>query len=99
MAPTRLHPIYFRFPFETEDDVEIVPPAGYRLQAAPQDMPATEVDQMRYSTSAEMRGGSLLLHRDFVLKALLSPPDNYPKFRSFFEAVRSGDARQVVLVH
>jgi hypothetical protein len=99
VAPSRIHPIYFDFPFQTEDEMQIVPPAGYRVQAAPEDTSATQVDNMRYSTSAEMRDGALVLHRDFVLNALLSRPANYPKFREFYEAVRTGDARQVVLVH
>ncbi len=40
VAATRVHPVYYRYPFSNEDEVQVALPAGFHLQGAPDAWPA-----------------------------------------------------------
>jgi hypothetical protein len=100
VAAKRVHPIYFAYPFKTEDELRIVLPAGYRQQGAPETWPAAkEGNTLAYSISADSNDGALVIRRDITVSTLFSSRDSYGKFRDFYESVRAGDEHKVVLEH
>lgn len=93
----RVQPIYFEYPYEKDEDVTIELPAGWKVDSVP---PAQSKDGhvVAYSTRAENGADSLHLTRKLTVNILLMEAKYYPALRNFFEAVRTGDEQQIVLL-
>ncbi len=98
IAPNREHPIYFVYPFTTEDELEIALPAGFRVQSVPAARSSSD-GALGYATSIESREGVVSIRRSLRHDVLLAKQTQYPRFRSFYELVRTGDQEQLVLAH
>jgi hypothetical protein len=92
----RVHPIYFDFPSEKEDDVSISLPLGWEVSSLPPPQ-NQDVHVVLYSLKAENDKGTLRLTRKLNLSILLLDPKYYSALRNFFQVVRTGDEEQVVL--
>ena len=93
----RVHPIYFQYPFEKNDDVTIALPVGWQVSSLP---PAKKQDGngvVLYELKAENDKSALHLRRKLKVDLLLLEQKYYPALRNFFQVVRSGDEEQVVL--
>jgi hypothetical protein len=92
----RVHPIYFRFPFEKVDDITIDLPASWQVQTLPkpqnQDSPV-----LAYTLQTENKVNSIHLSRKVLVDILLLDTKYYPAIRNFFQVVRTGDEEQIVL--
>jgi hypothetical protein len=92
----RVHPIYFRFPFEKMDDITIDLPASWQVQTLPkpqnQDSPV-----LAYTLQTENKVNSIHLSRRVLVDILLLDTKYYPAIRNFFQVVRTGDEEQIVL--
>jgi hypothetical protein len=93
---SRVHPIYFEFPFQRSDDVTIDMPLGWQISTVPQ-IKKLDLKAIVYSLDANNESGSLHLKRTLDVDALLIPVDDYPKLRRIFQLVRSDDEEQVIL--
>jgi transglutaminase-like putative cysteine protease len=94
---TRVHPIYFNFPYQTVDDITIELPENMQLSSLPQ--PRTlDRKTLVYSESAERKNSSLLLHRDVLVYLTVVNVKFYDSIQDFFQTVRNGDEEQVILV-
>jgi hypothetical protein len=93
---TREQPIYFEFPFTTEDEIEIVLPAGLKLQSAPARQVSPDA-ALKYTTRVEPGEGSVSIHRSLAHNLMLALQSQYPRVKGFYELVRSGDQDQVIL--
>ena len=92
----RVHPIYFEFPFEKDDDVTIALPLGWKIGSLPQ--PAGLDRQAAiYSLKVEKSENTIHLTRKLSIDMLLVDTKYYTALRSFFQVVRTGDEEQVVL--
>lgn len=93
----RVQPIYFEYPYEKDEDITIELPAGWKVDSVP---PAQNKDGhvVAYSTRAENGTGSLHLTRKLNVGILLMEAKYYPALRNFFQAVRTGDEQQIVLL-
>jgi hypothetical protein len=92
----REHPIYFRYPFIADDELEITLPEGFRVQ----DSPARQVSpdaSLKYVTSVESKTGMISIRRSLTHNLLLAKQNQYQRVKSFYELVRSADQEQVVL--
>jgi hypothetical protein len=94
---TRLHPIYFGYPYEVEDEVRIEYPAGYRLEHTPPSTRPSPEPLLNYSARVEDQAGVLVLRRGLVAGVLTASALNYSRFRDFYQTVRGGDEQQIVL--
>jgi len=92
----RVHPIYFQFPFQREDDVTIELPSGWQIANLP---PSQKKDRGRvvYTSDAKDEKGALRLHRTLSLDLMLLNAENYPALQHFFQEVRTLDEQQVLL--
>ncbi len=92
----RVHPIYFEFPSQKEDDVTISLPLGWEIGSLP---PAQNQDAKAavYTLRAENSKGTLHLSRTLNLNLMLLDQKYYTSLRNFFQVVRTGDEEQIVL--
>jgi hypothetical protein len=92
----RVHPVYFQFPSEKVDDVNIDLPAGWQVQSLPQPQ-NTDAHVVGYQQKAEKATNSLHLTRKVMVDILMLDTKYYPALQSFFQTVRTGDEQQIVL--
>jgi hypothetical protein len=92
----RVHPIYFDFPFQRVDDVNIELPLGWQITTvpAPQKMGGQAI---AYTTKAENEKGSLHISRGLSIDILLLEQKYYSSLRTFFQTLRTADEQQVIL--
>jgi hypothetical protein len=92
----RVHPIYFDFPFQRVDDVNLELPLGWQITTvpAPQKLGGQAIE---YATKAENSKGTLHISRSLRVEVLLLEQKYYPSLRNFFQIVRTGDEQQVIL--
>lgn len=92
----RVHAVYFEYPHEKSEDLEIELPARWQVSSLPQ--PSDQDGHLvRYILKPETRPGTLRLSRKLTMDVVLLEPKYYPALRNFFQVVRTGDAQQVVL--
>jgi hypothetical protein len=92
----RVHPIYFDYLFEKNDDVTIELPSGWQVSSVPppQDQ---NVKVVAYSLKVEPGHGTMRLTRKLTVDIGLLDQKLYGPMRTFFQIVRTGDGEQVVL--
>jgi hypothetical protein len=92
----RVQPIYFAYPYETADDINIELPLGWQVSSVPppQDQNGKVV---AYSLKVEQSPGTLRSTRNLTIDVLLVQQKFYTALRNFFQAVRNGDGVQIVL--
>lgn len=93
---SRVHPIYFEFPFEKHDDITIELPAGWQVSS----LPAAQKQDghvVVYSLQVENSRNTLHLTRNLSVDFLLLDSKYYPALRNFFQVVRTSDEEQIVL--
>jgi len=93
---TRVHPIYFQYPFEKVDDISIGLPLEWAASGvpAPQNFDAKVVG---YALKVENGKGTLHLSRTLNVDVVGLEPKYYGALRNFFHTVKTGDEQQVVL--
>ena len=94
--PERISPIYFGYPWDNEEDVEIELPAGWTLDGVPQ---ARHVDQklLLYSMEVGSDRNVVRMKRHFRLDLTLLTASSYGAIHKFYEDMRAGDVQQVVI--
>jgi uncharacterized protein DUF3857 len=92
----RVHPIYFEFPFEKVDDINVTLPEGWQVGSLPeaQDVSSSAVG---YVTKAEKGKNSIHVTRSFRISFFMLESKYYPTLRDFFQTVRQNDEKQIVL--
>lgn len=96
ISAKREQPIYFPYPFATEDHFEIDLPAGFSLRAAPARQVSPDA-ALKYDSSVVSKDGKIFMHRSMLHNLLLARQVQYPRVKKFYEQVRSADQEQVVL--
>jgi hypothetical protein len=93
---TRVHPVYFHYPYKKTDDITVELPLGWKVASV-----AKQVDQdakaAAYEMKTEDQSGTIHISRTLRSDLMMIPKDNYPALRMFFQIVRTGDEEQVVL--
>jgi hypothetical protein len=92
----RRHPIYIEYPATVEDQIEIILPPGFSAQGAPGALPAAD-PAFVYSLIVTPREGAVNIRRTMAHSLFLVPAVHYPRIRTFFQGVRTGDETQVVI--
>ena len=92
----RIHPIYFQFPFEKVDDINISLPLGWKISSLPR-AENQDAKLIVYTFNVENNKGTLHLGRKLSVDAMLLDVTSYGTLRSFFQSVRTVDEEQVVL--
>jgi hypothetical protein len=93
----RVQPLYFSYMNTVEDNVSIKLPAG-RHPASALDPMDVERTAFNYRQRATLEGSELRLERRVTVKTIMMSQKLYGTAREFYQRVRTGDERQVVLV-
>ena len=94
---TRVHPLYFNFPYLHQDDISIELPAGWQVSSVPAARNIDRNKAMVYTLSSEGSGQMLHIKRAVQLHLTLVQTKYYDQIRDFFQEVRTGDEEQIVL--
>lgn len=92
----RVHPIYFRYPWQEKDEVILELPAGYQVEAMPETQKTPAGDAL-YEISCENQRSGLQVRRRLVMNVVLLPQKQYSALRYFFSKVKAADEQHVVL--
>ncbi|MFI4880083.1 MAG: DUF3857 domain-containing protein [Steroidobacterales bacterium] len=92
----RVHPLYFGYPHQYQDDISIELPAGWHIESAPQ-VRSADLKALQYKAGAQSDQGSLHLTRELNINFYEATADSYGAARKFFQTVRTGDEEQVVI--
>ena len=92
----RVHPVYFRYPWQERDEVIVEVPAGYQIEALPENL-EVPLGDVSYEISYEKRAGGFEVRRDLIVDAVLVPEGQYSILRRFFNAVKAGDEQYAVV--
>lgn len=92
----RVNSIYFRYAYETIDDLKFRAPSGYQFANIPPEQ-KINLGAASYAISATRRGDTLEVNRHLVVNGILFSKDAYPTLRTFFGNVKANDAAQVTL--
>lgn len=92
----RVNDIYFHYPYQEEDDTSIQLPTGYKVGSFPK---VTTIPQgaIQYSIGGSAQGDTVHLTRKLVVNGIEFPANKYPIVRAIFDAVKTGDANDMVL--
>ena len=93
---TRVHPLYFEYPYERIDDLGIELPPGWHVESVPQ-AHAVDLKGVVFRSSADNAQRSLRVRRDLTVNMYLADVKFYPALRRFFENVRASDEEQAVV--
>ncbi len=94
---SRVHPIYFRYPYSYDDEVTVRLPSGWRVGTLP---PAQNeaFRGLEYKMKVVEQEGGLQLQRHLLQGHFLLTVPYYDILRDFFQQVRAGDEQQVILL-
>jgi len=92
----RVYPIYFEFPSQKEDDVNITLPAGWQVSSVPSPR-VQDAKAALYSLTVENNKQTVHVNRKMNIDLVILESKYYPALRNFFQLVRTGDDEQVVL--
>jgi hypothetical protein len=93
---SRIFPIYFRFPFQRVDEVNIQLPAGWQVGSVPKPVDQ-DAKAVQYILKIDGSGSSLQFRRLLRSDLFMVAADKYSILRAFYQLVRSGDDQQIVL--
>ena len=92
----RVYPVYFRFPYQKVDTIEIELPLGWKVESVPKpcdkDLKAAE-----FKLSVENQNTKLRIERAIRSDLFIVPKEMYPSLRGFFQIVRTQDDQQIVV--
>ena len=99
-SSTRRYPVYFDYPWQEIDQIEIELPDGFDLDNA--DMPAgieaKGLASLRVTAKVlRTTPAKLVYTRDFAFDGLLFPKENYSALKNLFEVVRDQDQHAIAL--
>jgi len=99
---TRIHPIYFKYPWSEEDEVTIETPAGFALDhaEAPVSLKMGEAGDYTVQLGVAADGRTLVYQRKFVIgkkNMIFFPADSYQQLKKVFDFVHQQDDHAVLL--
>ena len=93
---TRIHPIYFDYPYVKIDDLTVKLPEGWQVNTMPAPQ-SQDAKLILYNLKVESSSGEVHVVRKFNLNLTYIPSDKYLALRNFFQLIRNGDEEQILL--
>jgi len=95
-SASRVHPLYFHYPFTDVDNVTITPPPGWQASSLPQPQHA-DLKLCAYGLAVENKDGAIHISRRLMMNVEFLEAKYYGTLRNFYQTVRAGDEQQIVL--
>ncbi|HEX8172821.1 MAG TPA: DUF3857 domain-containing protein [Thermoanaerobaculia bacterium] len=95
-AATRVHPIYFAYPYSIEDEVKLTLPAGATIAVLP---PPAKLSGglLNYSNETKAEGNVVTFHRTKSIDGILIETKYYNAIRNFYAAALTADQKPLIL--
>ena len=93
---SRVHPLYYHFMSQKQDDIRIQLPLGWQINSLPKPL-LNDAKVMLYSLKIEDDKGTVHVERRLRSDLISLEQKYYPALRNFYQSVRSGDEQQIVL--
>ncbi len=94
---TRMHPIYFEYPYQDVDDISIHLPPDLQIESLPKSEKIAPGDFFSYEAEREQKENTLFLHRRLQVNGFYLQADKYPAVKEFFRRVMADDDAQALL--
>lgn len=94
---TRIHPLYFDYPYQIADDITVKLPAPWQVTGLPHSR-NDDRGGLTYSSSVETKDGNLHFKRNISMNTVLLKKEVYPSVQDFFRAIRTGDEDQAIFL-
>lgn len=92
----RTNPVYFEYPFEQRDEVDLQIPPGTQVESLPAPRSA-QAAFGNYQITRETQADHVLLRRHLLIGGVIFIQSYYPDLRAFYDKVTAGDGDQVVV--
>lgn len=86
----RVNPVYFEYPFKTDDEVTVQLPLLISVGSTPPER-TMKTSYGSYEASCQKQGTGFKFVRRLAMDRIFFPVDTYPAIRAFFQNVRSSD--------
>jgi hypothetical protein len=93
----RIWPVYFKYPFETVDDITVTLPDGWKVDNQPKDMDR-DAKAVEFKLEVKNEGGAVRIKRQLRSDVVMVGKENYSILRNFYQLVKSEDEQQIVLL-
>ena len=93
---SRVWPVYFRYPYSTEDDLTFELPEGWKIESMPKDLDRN-AKAVEYTLKVEGNGNTVHVQRTLRCDVVMVEKNNYPILRNFYQVVKTEDEQQIVL--
>ncbi len=93
----RVHPVYFSYPYQELDEVELQLPSGFRTESLPAPRQTSDANYGSYHRSVTAVGNSMRIQRSVTRVGVMFAADHYALLRFFYDKVHSGDEDRAVL--
>jgi len=91
----RQYPVYFRFPWQEKDAVELTLPEGVEVEALPQEK-NRDTALGRYRFTCRHQEQTVRIERELVINGFFFQTQYYPALRDFFNQVRTSDEQHAI---
>ncbi len=92
----RIYPIYFQYPFQESDEINIQLPTGWQIASLPAGWNDTG-KVVTYTLAAQNQNGKLHLARTLSVNTIFLEQKYYGALRNYFQQIKTTDDEQVVL--
>jgi hypothetical protein len=93
----RKYPVYFRYPFQTVDEVTLQLPEGYKVESLPKSESTPATSAAIFQVSCKQEGNQLKITRREGLEGFYFPVKYYDAIRTFFDNMKAKDEEKIVL--
>ena len=93
----RIWPVYFKYPFETVDDITVALPDGWKVDNQPKDMDR-DAKAVEFKLEVKNDGGAVRIKRQLRSDVVMVGKEHYSILRNFYQLVKSEDEQQIVLL-
>jgi hypothetical protein len=93
----RVNAVYFHYPFRKIDDITIDLPLDWKVDTLPKDVDQ-DAKAAEYTLKFEQKSGTLHITRTLRSDLVMVPKEFYASLRGFYQAVKSGDEQQIVVL-
>jgi Domain of Unknown Function with PDB structure (DUF3857) len=90
-------PVYFSYPYMTQDAVRITFPSTLVVESLPVSGTASFQKFALYAMKTESTPTTFTMHRDYALGEIIFKTEEYPELRSFYSKMENKDQETVVL--
>ncbi len=93
----RDYPVYFQFPYMTQDAVRIAIPSSLSVESLPPAQKLPFEKFAAYSLTTESTPASITVRRDLLLSNIIYTPAEYSNLRTFYSQFQAKDQEPAVL--